>query len=316
MKRFLWTLATLVPLLGAGCSSVPEKHYPVQAEVISVESQRQMITIKHGDIPGLMPGMTMSYMVAEPKQIETLQPGDKITGDLVVSGSKARLEKIVLVNKGDGKPSPGSSQRLPEKGDVVPNFALVNQDGKTIHLNDYRGKVLLVTFIYTRCPLPDYCPRLNEDFRQIQTLLREKPDALQHAAFLSISFDPEHDTPAVLKHYASLYKQTQPAASPANWQFAVPAAKDLPDLAYFFGLVYQPKDAQIIHSLSTTLIAPDGKIEHFYEGNEWTPTEVARRSKRLCITPSFVSVLAILYSPQLDCDSNLKAMEFAKIVPA
>ncbi len=273
--RILVLLVVVCSLFGAGCQSAPEKRYPVQAEVISVEPQRQMITVKHGDIPGLMPAMTMSYMVADPKQIEKLGPGDKISADLVVSDSKGRLEKITLVSKGDGKPNPGSSQRLPEKGETVPDFAFVNQDGKLLHISDYRGRALLVSFIYTRCPLPDYCPRLNENFRQIQTLLRQDPDSLKRGAFLSISFDPEHDSPAVLKHYASLYNHAQPTGSQVDWQFAVPAAIDLPEIAYFFGLVYQPERAQIVHSLSTTLVSPEGKIENVFMGNEWTPAEVA-----------------------------------------
>jgi protein SCO1/2 len=268
-------LAVICGFSGAGCQSAPEKHYPVQAEVISADPQRQMITVKHGEIPGLMPAMTMSYMVADPKQIEKLGPGDKITADLVVSDSKGRLEKIMLVSKGDGRPSPGTTQRLPEKGEAVPNFAFVNQDGKSIHISDYRGKALLVSFIYTRCPLPDYCPRLNENFRQIQALLHQDPDSLKHVAFLSISFDPEHDSPAVLKHYASIYNHAPSARSPVDWQFAAPSAKDLPEIAYFLGLVYQPEKAQIVHSLSTTLVGPDGKIENVYVGNGWTPPEVS-----------------------------------------
>ena len=116
---------------------------------------------------------------------------------------------------------------------------------------------------------------MNENFRQIQSALRENPDSLKQVAFLTISSDPTHDTPPVLKHYAAIYNPPDKAGIPANWQFAVPAAKDLAEIAYFFGLVYQPKDAQIVHSLSTTLIAPDGKIENFYSGNEWTAVEVA-----------------------------------------
>lgn len=273
-KQTLLWLICICGFFAGGCQSEPEKRYLIQAEVISAEPQRQMITVKHGDIPGLMPAMTMSYMVANPKQIEKLGPGDKITADLVVSESKGRLENIVLVSKGDGKPSPGTSQRLPEKGDSVPDFAFVNQDGKPIHIRDYRGKALLVTFIYTRCPLPDYCPRMNDNFRQIQSILRENPDSFKKAAFLSISFDPEHDTPTVLKHYAAIYNR--PITPPADWQFAVPAAKDLPEIAYFFGLVYQPDNAQIVHSLSTTLISPTGKIENYYDNNEWTPAELAQ----------------------------------------
>jgi protein SCO1/2 len=276
MRQILAIVVLICAGFAAGCQSAPEKHYPIQGEVISADPAKKLITVKHGDIPGLMPAMTMTYQVAESKQIQTLQPGDKITADLVVSESKGRLEKVVLVGKGDGKGSPGTTQRTPEKGDAVPDFAVVNQDGKIIHFNNYRGKILLVTFIYTRCPLPDYCPRMNENFRAVQKLLQENPGAAERAEFLSISFDPEHDTPAVLKHYASLYKKSAPGGTSFDWQFAAPSQKDLPELAQFFGLVYQPEQAQIVHSLSTTVIGPDGKVEKWYSDNEWTPAEVAQ----------------------------------------
>ncbi|MGB2629591.1 MAG: SCO family protein [Candidatus Acidiferrum sp.] len=279
--RLLSFVVLICGFFGVGCQSAQEKRYPIQAEVISSNPERQMITVKHGDIPGLMPAMTMSYMVADIKQIQGLGPGDRISADLVVSDSKGRLENIVLVSKGEGKPSPGTSQRLPEKGETVPDFAFLNQNGKPIHIKDYLGKTLLVTFIYTRCPLPDYCPRMNENFRQIQAILREQSGSLEKASFLSISFDPEHDTPAVLKHYASIYNHATPTGQLADWQFAVPSAKDLPEVAYFFGLVYQPGNAQIVHSLSTTLIGPTGKIENFYPDNDWIPADVAQAITRL-----------------------------------
>ena len=276
MKQILAIVVLICSGLAAGCQSPPEKHYPLQGEVISVDPAKKLITVRHGDIPGLMPAMTMTYQVAEPKQIETLQPGDKIAADLVVSESKGRLENIVLVSKGDGKTSPGTTQHIPEKGDTVPDFALVNQDGKTIHFGNFRGKVLLVTFIYTRCPLPDFCPRMNENFRAVQQLLQDTPGATQRTEFLSISFDPEHDTPAVLKHCASLYKKSAPGEKSFDWQFAAPSVKDLPEIAQFFGLVYRPEQAQIVHSLSTTVIGPDGKVEKWYSDNEWTPTDAAQ----------------------------------------
>jgi protein SCO1/2 len=276
MRRIVLLLSLLVVHFAASCQSAPEKHYPLRAEVISVEAPRGLIVVKHGEIPGLMPAMTMQYQVADPKQIENLQPGDEISADLVVSEKKGLLEKITLVSKGDGKPSTGTSQHIPEKGELVPDFALSNQDGKPIHLHDYRGKTLLVTFIYTRCPVPDFCPRMNENFRGIQNALREKHAPVDQVAFLSISFDPEHDTPAVLKHYAAIYKRNASGQEGWDWQFAVPAVKDLPEVAHFFGLVIQPEQAQIVHSLSTTLIGPDGKIQAWYEGNEWKPGDVAQ----------------------------------------
>ena len=133
-----------------------------------------------------------------------------------------------------------------------------------------------MTFIYTRCPLADFCPRMNENFRAVQKLLQNTPGATERAEFLSISFDPEHDTPAVLKHYASLYKKSAPGEKPFDWQFAAPSVKDLPEVAQFFGLVYRPEQAQIVHSLSTTVIGPDGKVEKWYSDNEWTPADAAQ----------------------------------------
>jgi protein SCO1 len=275
MKQPLVLLLLLCAAFSIGCQSKPAKRYVILGEVISAAPEKKLITVKHGDIPGLMPAMTMTYQVADPHQIETLQPGDKISADLVVSEDVGRLEKIELASKGNGKAS-GTTQRIPEKGDEVSDFALVNQDGKPLHLHDFRGKTLLVTFIYTRCPLPDFCPRMNENFRAVQKLLQGTPEATQHVVFLSITFDPEHDTPAVLKHYASIYKKSAPGEKPFEWQFAAPSEKDLPALAQFFGLVYQPEQAQIVHSLSTTLIGPDGKVLDWYSGNDWNPSDVAQ----------------------------------------
>jgi len=281
MRRTLATFLLIAACLAVGCNSKPAKHYAIEAIVISADAGKKLIIVKHGDIPGLMPGMTMTYEVADPHQIENLQPGDKISADLVVSDSVGRLEKIQLLSKGDGKVVPGTSQRIPQKGDNVPDFALVNQDGKPIHFHDFHGKSLLVTFIYTRCPLPDFCPRMNENFRAVQELLEAMPEAKQRVVFLSISFDPKNDTPAVLKHYGSVYKKTAAGERPFEWQFAAPSEKDLPELAQFFGLVYQPDGAQIVHSLSTTLIGADGKVADWYSGNDWSPADVAQAILKL-----------------------------------
>jgi protein SCO1 len=276
MRNNLAAFLMFCACIAAGCQPAPAKHYPLQGTVISVDVAQKMITVKHGDIAGLMPAMTMTYQVADAAEIAGLHPGDTISADLVVSENVGRLEKIVLVSKGDGKTAPGSTQRIPAKGDEVPDFALVNQDGRLIHFRDFQGKTLLVTFIYTRCPLPDYCPRMNENFRAVQKLLSATPDAAQKVVFLSISFDPKHDTPAVLKHYAAIYRKTATGDQAFNWQFAAPSEKDLPAIAQFFGLVYEPDEAQIVHSLSTTLVSGDGKVVEWYSGNDWSPADVAQ----------------------------------------
>ena len=281
MTKFLCVFMCLLAVCISACRFAPEKRYALQAEVISLDGLHKLITVKHGDIPGLMPTMTMTYTVADPRQIEKLQPGDTISADLVVSDTKGWLEKIVLIAKSSGQPPPETQQHIPQPGDAVPNFALRNQDGKLLHLHDYAGKILVVTFIYTRCPLPDFCPRMSQNFRAIQDVLRRQPASLDRVAFLSISFDPEHDTPAVLKHYASIYDPPVKGQKAADWQFAVPSQKDLPEIARFFGLVYQPDQAQIIHSLSTTLIGPDDKIQQWYDTNDWKPEDLAQAINNL-----------------------------------
>jgi protein SCO1 len=288
MKKILLLVAVIATIIGC---SPPAKRYHLQGEVISVEAPRGLIIVKHGDIPGLMPAMTMEYSVADAKQIENLQPGDKITADLVVSDNKGQLENIVLVSKGNGRPS-STYQHIPEKGDLVPNFVLTNQNGKQVHFHDFRGKVLLVTFIYTRCPLPDFCPRMNQNFREIQNQLLTTAGSQAHSAFLSISFDPEHDTLAVLKHYASIYDKPAKGQRSFDWQFAVPSAKDLPEIATFFGLVLQQQNAQIVHSLSTTVIDPEGKVEQWYDSNDWKPSDVAQLMIQLFQKGTLATILS------------------------
>jgi protein SCO1 len=123
MKNYFTIIALLCGVVAAGCHSAPERHYPVQGEVISTDAGNKLITLKHGDIPGFMPAMTMTYQVAEPKQLATLHPGDKISADLVVSENKARLENIVRLSQEERKAPPGTTQRVPPKSDTSPEFA-------------------------------------------------------------------------------------------------------------------------------------------------------------------------------------------------
>ena len=127
MKKIVLLLSVALVYFTAGCQPAPSKHYPVQGEVISVDPPRKLITLKHGEIPGLMPAMTMQYAVADARQIESLQPGDKISADLVVSENIGHLEKITLISKGSGKPSDGTTRRIPDKREIGSDFALVIQ---------------------------------------------------------------------------------------------------------------------------------------------------------------------------------------------
>jgi protein SCO1/2 len=286
-RKSLLTILAAIVVMGslASCGRAPapdEKHYPIQGEVIAVDTPNKALTLKHGDIPGLMPAMTMRYVVKDSSALEKLGPGDVISADLVVSESIGRLEKIELVRKaGQAPPKPVVDLHIPTKGDNVPDFHLVNQNGKPIHLQQFKGDTVLITFIYTHCPLPDFCPRMNHNFSKVQEILKDKPQILHKTEFVSISFDPAHDTPEVLKHYAGLYNKRADGKPANNWQFAVPSKADLPEIATFFGLIYEPEQGEISHSSSTTIVAPDGKVELWYRNNEWTPEDAAQTIEKL-----------------------------------
>src|SRR5262249_52474942 len=144
---------------------------------------------------------TMPYPVVDPKLLDVAAPGDQITADVVVTPTAAHLENIVVVKKAEA-PKPGGSLRERVPGEMPPNFELVNQDGKHIRLQQYRGKALLLTFIYTRCPLAEYCPMATHNFAEIEKALAKTPAAYAKTHLLTISFDSQYDTPEVLRNYS------------------------------------------------------------------------------------------------------------------
>src|SRR5262249_54935032 len=153
----------------------------------------------------------------------------------------------------------------------VPDFKLRNQDGRLIHLDQFRGKNLLITFIYTRCPLPNFCPLVTRNFAAINRQLSADPKLKGKTHLLCVSFDPEHDTPERLRAYGEEYMGSDAKTAFANWDFAVPDKQALMEMAKFFDVgISNEADQTITHTLSTTLVGRDGKVLKFYPGNEWT----------------------------------------------
>jgi protein SCO1/2 len=181
----------------------------------------------------------------------------------------------VSFTKASSPSADGTSQaNLPEPGDEVPDFSLVNQSGKRIHLHQFRGKPLLLTFIYTRCPFPDFCLRMSSNFSQVLKQLQSDPKTFDRTQLLSISIDPETDRPEVLRAYGEQYiAQVDPSF--AHWQFASGTPAQVRQAADYFGLTYNRKDNQIVHGLRTVLIGEDGRVVNVYGGNTWKPQEVA-----------------------------------------
>jgi protein SCO1/2 len=208
-----------------------------------------------------------------------------ITADVLVSpdpNADYLLDHIVVVAQSKPDYRPAVFYHVPAPGDAVPDFKLKNQDGRPIRLGQFRGKALLVTFIYTRCPLPDFCPRVTRNFAQIEKELAATPALYAKTHLLCVSFDPEHDTPERLRAYGATYIGGDASRAFAHWDFAVAGKPELLEMAKFFdvGITYGA-DETITHTLSTTLIGPDGKVARFYPGNEWTAEQILGDVKQL-----------------------------------
>ena len=253
--------------------------------MVRTNSATGEVTLNHEAIPGFMEAMTMPYKLKDANILSELHPGDVITADVVVSqesDANVLLDHIVVVAQGRPDYKPTTQYHVPASGDVVPDFKMKNQDGRTIHLNQFRGKKLLITFIYTRCPLPNFCPLVTHNFAVIDKKLNADPSMKGKTHLLCVSFDPEHDTPERLKAYGEQYIGNDAKSAFANWDFAVPDKTVLNEMAKFFdvGISNEP-DQTITHTLSTTLVGRDGKVLRFYPGNEWTPEQVAGDVKSL-----------------------------------
>jgi protein SCO1/2 len=271
---FLICVAFCAILLAAcGSGSAPAgKRYHLTGKVLSVAKEEGSANVDADEIPGFMSAMAMPYPIPDEKALAGLTPGDQITADVVITGDgKYHLENIVVTKKGDGTTAAPPTENLhdPQPGEKVPDFALVNQDGKTIHLDSFKGKVTLVTFIYTRCPFADYCPLVSRNFAQVYAATRANPALSSKVRLLSVSFDPTHDTPPVLRQYASTFNAITGGSPLDRWQFATAPPKDLEKMTQFFGVYYDPSGAEVVHSLSTSVISPDGTIYKWYSGNEW-----------------------------------------------
>jgi len=260
------------------------KVYHLRGKVVSTDAAKGEVTLDHEAIPGFMEAMTMPYKLMDASILGELHLGDVITADLIVMQNpdgEVLLDHIVVVAQAKPDYKPAVSYHVPAPGEAVPDFKLRNQDGRPIHLGQFKGKSLLVTFIYTRCPSPDFCPRVTRNFAQLEKQLSANPVLYVKSHLLCISFDPEHDTPERLRAYGVTYMGSDAKNAFAHWEFAVPEKPVLAEMARFFDLgMTANADSMITHTLSTTLIGPDVKVVRFYPGNEWTPDQVVADVKK------------------------------------
>lgn len=261
-------------LLLASCQNSPAK-YTLTGRVISKQPATQQLIIDNDDIPGFMAAMTMPYTVKDPDGFQRVQPADIIRADVIEEQpGKFWLEHVIVIGKAAGRtPAEGEPPQVLMIGDKVPDVSMVNQDGKTLHFAQFKGKVVLLTFIYTRCPFPDYCPLLSRQFAGIQKELAKNPDNYKKTHLMSISLDPNYDKPPVLREYGLSYLEHNPNGF-EHWDFVSTSPADLQKLIGSFGLSYSEQNSQISHSMNTILLAADGTVANMWPGNEWQTSEV------------------------------------------
>jgi len=276
-SRLLVLILLVVTGVCGGCRH-NEKRYDLKGKVVLVEKEKHLVTISHENINGLMPAMTMPFTVPNQADLDFLAPEDQVTATLVVDGSQSWLENLFIVrSSGNTSGAPGVAEA--KEGADVPNYVLKNQDGKEIRVHDYRGKALLLTFIYTRCPLPEYCTLMSNNFAQVDRQLQQTPEIYNRTHLLSISIDPTYDTPQVLRSYGAAHTERYQNETFTHWEFA--SGEQVKEMAQFFGLRYFPEKDEIIHGLKTVIIGPDGKVAKVYSDNEWKPEEVVTELKRV-----------------------------------
>jgi len=270
-------LIGLIALSGCRRDMSNAKRYELKGKVLTVEKDKHLVTVSHEEIKDFMDAMTMPFTVRDDWVFDQASPGDQITATLVVDETESWLENVVII-KSNAEPgvqgSPGGVGANP--GDEVPDFALVNQNNQPIRTGQYKGKTLLLTFIYTRCPIPDYCTLMSNNFSYVDQELQKQPDLYEKTRLLSISIDPDYDTPAVLRSYGASHTGRFGDETFSHWAFATGSKEQVKEVAQFFGLQYYPDNDQILHGLRTAIIAPDGKVYKVYRGNEWKPEEVLK----------------------------------------
>lgn len=258
--------------------------FDVQGRVAGFGDDARTVIIEHEEVPGYMPPMTMPFTATDTAALNKLRVGDAVGFRLNVASDSSwitdlrRLPDSAVAKHPAASTSPQPANRAQTKilaeGDTVPDFTLAtNQSGKPVHLSDYRGQALVLTFIYTRCPLPDFCPRMSEHFARLQERL---PDALRDRVhLLSVSFDPEHDTTEVLHDYAQRYD-----ADLDTWTFATGTPEQVERIAHRFGVFTKQENDQITHNLRTVLVGPDGRVERIWNGSDWQPGDVLAALRR------------------------------------
>jgi protein SCO1/2 len=280
MQKIILIGCLAIALLGCGRptnNNESQEHYATRGVVRGFSPDRSTIEIQHENIPGFMPSMTMPFVAHDPKEVANLKTGDAISFRMTVTQKDFWIDNVKKIGRNDvdvAEPnrtpsmSVETSARLKE-GDQMPQFSLTNQNSQSVSLDTFRGRPFVITFVFTRCPLPNFCPLMSNNFEELQAAITAGNGPLASTRLLSVTLDPAFDTPQVLKAYAGYHH-----ADPKSWTFATGDEKEIETLTRAFSVYRQTEGGTISHGLATALIDKDGKIAKVWRGNAWKPDEV------------------------------------------
>jgi len=243
--------------------------YQVQGLVLDVNRNDRTMIISHRAIPGYMDAMAMPFRVRTEPELDSVKRGDQVEFQLVVKGGTSLAERVRAASSAEVANARRGEAPLPlpipaEKlalGMPVPDFQLINQSARPVRLSDFAGRIIVVNFIYTRCPLPEVCPRLSANFAHLQKRFRERME--RDLVLLSVTLDCQHDTTAVLADYAKRWGARD------GWHFLTGDPADIQVLASQLGLVYWPEDGLLTHTSQTGVISRDGRLSALIEGSSY-----------------------------------------------
>jgi len=273
-------ISTGILLMTAGCdkpgkpAAEPEparQSYSVTGQVMSLRPLEKEVVIKHQRIPGYMMAMTMPFSVRETNTLTGLIPGEEITFQLIVTKDDAWIEDIEKTGVAENIVPEGAPIRIAreveplEIGEALPDYHLVNEQGRAVSLNQFKGNTLLLSFLFTRCPVPNFCPLTARKLASVQDRLLAMNGGPTNWHILAITLDPEYDTPARLKQFGETY-----GYKPEHWSLLTGELIDITALAEQFGLLFWNEDGTVNHNLRTVVVGADGLIRTNIIGNEWT----------------------------------------------
>lgn len=290
-------LSFLIGFGSAPAEASPQKSRGPGARVFAasgiireIRPDERMVVIRHGAISNFMDAMTMPFRVKTAKELAGLQPGDEISFQLHVTETESWVDGLVKTGTAPPEISNNNDHQsartaVASSGHSLLDYKFTNELGQAVSMNDFRGQALAVTFFYTRCPLPDYCPRLSKNFQEAEQKLESMPDAPTNWHFISVSFDPEFDTPQLLQAYGRSY-----GYDPGHWSFLTGPPGKIGELARACGVEYQPDGGTITHNFRTLIVDASGHLQMtFITGGDLSGAIVSQILKAAAVTNEIVA---------------------------